>query len=45
MYGWLSKRLPGKLALLITALWYALLVVLVYALSIGPDGDFRYLQI
>lgn len=43
MYSLLCKLLPKSAAALITALWYTALIILTYALSANPAGEFRYL--
>lgn len=42
MYGWLLPRLGRRGAVAVTALWYALLLVLVVLLAVEPPADFRY---
>ena len=44
MYAFLRRFLPSKPAIVVLALWYALLMILVYALSVGAEGEFRYLR-
>jgi hypothetical protein len=42
MYGWLLPRIGHRTALAVTALWYAILLVLVILLAAEPPMDFRY---
>jgi hypothetical protein len=43
MYFLLCKLVPKSVAGFITALWYTILIILTYALSANPAGEFRYL--
>jgi hypothetical protein len=42
MYGWLLPRVGHRTALVVTALWYLLLILLVTLLAAEPPADFRY---
>jgi|AP12_2_1047962.scaffolds.fasta_scaffold03554_1 hypothetical protein len=42
MYGWLQPRVGHRVAVAVTALWYALLIVLVLLFAAEPPADFRY---
>jgi hypothetical protein len=42
MYAWLLPRVGARAALVVTALWYAVLLVLVLAVAVEPTGEFRY---
>jgi hypothetical protein len=42
MYGWLLPRVGHRVAVTVTALWYAVLIVLVILLAAEPPADFRY---
>lgn len=42
MYGWLLTRIGHRAAVAVTALWYAVLIVLVILLAAEPPADFRY---
>jgi hypothetical protein len=42
MYGWLLPRVGRNAAIVLTALWYAALIVLVILLAAQPPADFRY---
>lgn len=43
MYTVLCKLFPKSVAAIILALWYTALIILTYALSADPAGEFRYL--
>ena len=45
MYSLLRRFLPRTPAIVVLSLWYALLMLLVYALSVGAEGEFRYLRL
>jgi hypothetical protein len=42
MYAWLLPRVGARAALILTALWYALILVLVLLVAVQPTGEFRY---
>jgi hypothetical protein len=42
MYSWLLPRIGRRAALLLTALWYAVLIALVVLLAAEPESGFRY---
>lgn len=42
MYWWLRHRLGTHWAVVLTAIWYALLLTLILLLAAEPSGDFRY---
>jgi len=42
MYGWLLPRVGARAALILTALWYAALLVLMLLVAVEPTGEFRY---
>ena len=43
MYGFLKRHLPGPLADILMAMWYALLILAVLYCVFEPQADFRYL--
>jgi hypothetical protein len=43
MYGFLKSHLPGPVADILMALWYALLILAVLYCVCEPQADFRYL--
>ncbi len=43
MYGFLKRHLPGPLADILMAMWYALLILAVLYGVFEPQADFRYL--
>jgi hypothetical protein len=43
MYGFLKHYLPGSVADVLMALWYALLVLVVLYCAFEPQAEFRYL--
>jgi len=45
MYAWLRRRLPAAPTNAIAALWYALLLLLIYGLWQAPQAAFRYILI
>ena len=45
MYAWLRRFLPAAAANSIAALWYALLLLLIYGLWQAPHAAFRYVLI
>lgn len=45
MYHFLCRYLPAKVALVITALAYAILLLLIIMKVDAIDGGFRYLQV
>jgi hypothetical protein len=42
IYGWLEQRLGPRTALILTGLWYGLLLSLILLFASEPIGDFRY---
>jgi hypothetical protein len=42
MYAWLLPRIGRRAALVVTAVWYAMLIALVILLAAEPQADFRY---
>lgn len=42
MYSWLLPRIGRRGAVLVTAVWYAILIALVVLLAAEPSADFRY---
>ena len=42
MYGWLLPRVGARAAFVCTALWYAVILVLVLLVAVQPTGEFRY---
>lgn len=42
MYGWLLNRIGARAAFIATALWYAILLILVLILAVEPIAEFRY---
>ncbi len=44
-YAWLSRYLPTPLANALAIVWYAALLVLIYALWSAPQASFRYVQL
>lgn len=42
MYAWLLPWIGPRAALLVTAIWYAALLVLVILCAAEPPADFRY---
>jgi len=45
MHAWLSRFLPAAAANLVAALWYALLLFMIYGLWQAPQAVFRYIMI
>jgi len=45
MYARLIRHLPLALANAVAVLWYAALIVIVYALWSAPQAAFRYVQL
>ena len=45
MYAWLARHLPRPVANAVAVLWYAALLVLVYALWSAPQAAFRYVNL
>ncbi len=45
MYAILCRIFPRRVAVVLTAMVWTLLLLLIYALSVGPEGDFRYFRI
>jgi hypothetical protein len=45
MYAWLRRTLPATAANFVAALWYALLLLLIYGLWQAPQAAFRYILI
>ena len=45
MYDFLRRFLPRRPAIVVLALWYTLLILLVYALSVGAEGEFNYIKL
>jgi hypothetical protein len=45
MYGFLKRYLPGPAADVLTALWYALLILAVLYCAFEPQAEFRYLML
>jgi len=41
----LCRFLPKRSALMLTAIWYALLLLLVLLLAAAPAGDFIYVRL
>jgi len=42
MHAWLAARMPAWAADLLTAAWYAALVLLVLYYAFEPQAEFRY---
>jgi hypothetical protein len=42
LYLFLRTRIPNSLAIILAALWLALLIVLAVVFSFEPAGEFRY---
>ena len=42
MYGWLLPRVGARTALILTAVWYATILLLILLLAAEPSGEFRY---
>jgi hypothetical protein len=42
MYAWLLPRIGTRAALVVTAIWYAALLVLVILCATEPPAEFRY---
>jgi hypothetical protein len=45
MFALLSKRLPPRAAEWLTALWYAVLLLLVLYCAAEPQAEFTYLRL
>ena len=45
MHKLLSRHMPGWLADLVTAAWYAALIFLVFYLAFEPKAEFNYLNL
>jgi hypothetical protein len=45
VYAFLRRHLPPVAAGVLTAIWYAALLAVVYRLFLGPQAEFRYLNL
>ena len=42
MYAWLLPRIGRRAAVVVTAIWYAVLIALIVLLANEPSVNFRY---